>query len=143
LRLMESRMQLDDLRKTAIRLLEILTYQGHVERSLVTDDMQWWVQGRGSFGYDEFTQILNAFRSDVPVVEGPELTVVGSTVEGDRVALETENFRMHANGVEYRNTYHFLMVFRGDRICQVKEYYNSGYARDFAARMAKANEARG
>ena len=132
-------MEADEKRKAAIRLLEILTREGHVERSLVTDDLQWWVQGRGSYGYDEFQKILNAFRGDVPVVGEPRLTVVGTTLEGDRVALETENFRRYANGVEYQNTYHFLMVFRGDRICQVKEYYNSGYARDFAARMAEAS----
>ena len=54
----------------------------------------------------------------------PELVFrVGSmTAEGDRVAVEVESQGRLADGSPYRNRYHNLFVFRGEKVALLREY---------------------
>jgi ketosteroid isomerase-like protein len=64
-------------------------------------------------------------------VAGPvTLTVEGVTAEGDRVAVEAQAHAALKNGRIYRNTYHFLFIFRDGKICQAKEYNDTLHARE-------------
>ena len=62
-----------------------------------------------------FKPLLDAFSS-------LELSTVGTTVEGERVAAEVVAHGELADGRSYDNTYHFLFVVRDGRLHQVKEY---------------------
>ena len=45
--------------------------------------------------------------------------------DGDRVVVEAESFGRNAAGAPYNNQYMFLMRFRGDKLCEFKEYFDS------------------
>jgi ketosteroid isomerase-like protein len=112
-------------KETALKFVESMS-RGEMDLSLLTDDIQWWVPGRGTMSRDDFFALAAGFQS---LVEGPvRLTVHGVTVEGDRVAVEAESHGKLKNGKTYNNTYHFLFVFRDGKICLSKEYNDSAHA---------------
>jgi uncharacterized protein len=65
------------------------------------------------------------------VQEWPKLTkqrttrIVGTTCEGDRVAIESESQRALADGSTYRNIYHHLFVVRNGKIVVYHQYLNT------------------
>ena len=111
--------------ETALKFVESMS-RGEMDLSLLTDDIQWWVPGRGTMSRDDFFALAAGFAS---LVEGHiTLTVHGVTAEGDRVAVEAESHGKLKNGKTYNNTYHFLFVFRDGKICLSKEYNDSAHA---------------
>ena len=54
--------------------------------------------------------------------DGISYTIHNMTAEDDRVAVETTGEGMHISGVSYKNDYHFLFVWRGGKLLQLKEY---------------------
>lgn len=56
------------------------------------------------------------------MANGMTMELVGSTVQGDRVALEMTGEARLANGNTYRNRYHFLFVINGGLIHRIHEY---------------------
>lgn len=56
------------------------------------------------------------------LVDGIKMNLVGSTVQGDRVALEMTGSARLTNGKTYRNRYHFLFVINGGTIHRIHEY---------------------
>ncbi len=118
-------MTTDDNRKTALKMVETMG-AGGLDESLLTDDVTWWVPGRGTVTKAEFKGMAVAFRQ---MLAGPfSLTVKGVTAEGDRVAVEAESLGKLRNGKTYNNTYHFLFLFRDGKIYQAKEYNDSAHA---------------
>ena len=125
-------MNVEQNRLTAIAFLQRMG-TGVIDRALITEDLTWWVQGRGTYPIDEFEGMLTNLAA---LLEGPgEQRVIATTAEGDRVAVESEAHSVFKGGLLYENTYHFLLTFRGNLICSVKEYYNSAYTRDFRAKL--------
>jgi ketosteroid isomerase-like protein len=59
---------------------------------------------------------------------GMAMTVIGSTVEGERVAPEIEGQATLKDGTAYRNQLHILYVVRDGRIIGLKEYYDTARA---------------
>jgi ketosteroid isomerase-like protein len=112
-------------KETALRFVESMS-AGKMDLSLLTDDVQWWVPGRGTMSRDEFFALADSFQSMLK--SGIDLTVCGVTAEGDRVAVEAESHAELTNGKTYNNTYHFLFVFRDGKICLSKEYNDSAHA---------------
>jgi ketosteroid isomerase-like protein len=109
-------------RETALKFMASMQ-AGGLDESLLTDDVCWWVPGRGTVSKAEFKAMAEGFRS---MLDGPmKLTVHGVTADGDRVAIEAESYGPLKNGKIYNNTYHFLFVFRDGKICLSKEYNNS------------------
>ena len=112
-------------KETALRFVESMSV-GQMDLSLLTDDVQWWVPGRGTMSKADFLDLAGTFQSLVK--DRISLTVHGVTAEGDRVAVEAESHGELKNGKIYNNTYHFLFVFRDGKICLSKEYNDSAHA---------------
>jgi ketosteroid isomerase-like protein len=112
-------------RATALRMVETMG-AGGLDESLLTEDITWWVPGRGTVTKAEFMGMAAAFAE---MLDGPfSLTVKGVTAEGDRVAVEAESLGKLKNGRTYNNTYHFLFLFRDGKIYQAREYNDSAHA---------------
>lgn len=112
-------------KETALKFVESMS-RGEMDLSLLTDDIQWWVPGRGTMAKEDFFALAGSFQS---LLKGPmKMTVKGITTEGDRVAVEAESHGELTNGKTYNNTYHFLFVFRDGKICLSKEYNDSAHA---------------
>jgi ketosteroid isomerase-like protein len=109
-------------RETALKMMAVME-AGGLDESILTDDVAWWVPGRGTVSKAEFIAMAGGFRE---LLAAPmTLTVQGVTAEGDRVAIEAESYGPLKNGKIYNNTYHFLFLFRDGKICLAKEYNNS------------------
>jgi hypothetical protein len=82
-------MSIEDNRLTALRLIEGLS-KGVIDEAIVTEDVSWWVPGRGIINKADFGKIVKTvsglFKS------GVVMTIHGSTAEGDRVAIEAEAY---------------------------------------------------
>jgi ketosteroid isomerase-like protein len=120
-------MSTEENRETALKMMAAME-AGGLDETLLTDDVSWWVPGRGTVSKAEFQGMASWFRSQVV---GPmSLKVHGVTAEGDRVAVEAESLAQLVNGKTYNNTYHFLFLFRDGKIYQAKEYNDSQHVAD-------------
>ncbi len=118
-------MSTEDNRVTALKMVASMG-AGGLDETILTDDVSWWVPGRGTVTKAEFKGMAEGFRT---MLDGPfSLTVKGVTAEGDRVAVEAESLGKLKNGKTYNNTYHFLFLFRDGKIYQAKEYNDSQHA---------------
>jgi ketosteroid isomerase-like protein len=117
----------EENRKKAIAFVEAMARTG-IDLSVVTDDAQWWVPGTGWLSRAEFMRLVERFgaRLDGPVT----LTIEGVTAEEDRVAVEAQAHAPLKNGKIYRNTYHFLFIFRDGKICRAKEYNDTFHVQE-------------
>jgi ketosteroid isomerase-like protein len=71
-------------------------------------------------------QLRGFFAQLAPLMINPlEQEIVGTTCEGDRVAVEAKARTMLANGNLYSNLYHFLFELKNGRIVRSKEYCNT------------------
>jgi len=61
-----------------------------------------------------------------------EQKIIGTTCEGDRVAVEATGRTVLANGKTYSNLYHFLFEVREGKIAASREYCNTRAADAFA-----------
>jgi ketosteroid isomerase-like protein len=97
--------------------------------SFMSDDSTYWVGGTiegvsGTKSREEFGAMLSGFQENTK--EGAiTLTPEAYTVDGDRVAVETESYGALKNGRVYNNHYHFLFVCRDGKITEVKEYLDT------------------
>ena len=57
--------------------------------------------------------------------EGLEFEIKTMTAEEDRVAVEAVSSGRHVSGVDYRNAYHFLLIWREDGLQELKEYMDT------------------
>jgi ketosteroid isomerase-like protein len=120
-------MSTEQNRATALKMVATLG-AGAPDLSLATDDAVWWAPGRGEFGNETFANMASAFAG---MFKSPsKIAVHGVTAEGDRVAIEAQGHAELTNGKVYRNTYHYLFVFRDGKICQGKLYNDTKHAAD-------------
>jgi len=74
------------------------------------------------------------FAQIAPLLVNPmEQEIVGTTCQGNRVAIEAQASTMLANGREYANIYHFLFEVEGGMICAAREYCDTTRGAAFAA----------
>ena len=59
---------------------------------------------------------------------GLRFTILGTTAEADRVALEAESYGMTREGKLYNNVYHLLVLLKDGKIQTAREYLDSGHA---------------
>lgn len=96
--------------------------------AMLSDDATWRSPG-GAMRNKE--QVAANFVRNEKLFKGPiKVVITGITAEGDRVAVESEGSADVINGKHYKNTYHCVIQFRGDKICTVREYCDSNYAAD-------------
>src|SRR5258708_4776429 len=90
------------------KFLTTMREHGGFDDSLLTEDFQgWWPNFGFTSAQDRKARIVK-MRPILPDLV--EMTVVGITAEGDRVAAEVMGKSQLANGRRYDNTYHFLFV---------------------------------
>lgn len=103
--------------------------RGDVEQvlSMLDDSATWWVAGTmpisGLYPKAEFAKLLAGIGESC---EGAiKLTPKAFTVQGERVAVETESLAHLKNGRVYNNHYHFLFNVRDGHIFEVREYLDT------------------
>lgn len=95
---------------------------------MMTDDATWWIPGIGTWDKAQLAAGMGA--ADKCFVGKITPEYLGITAEGDRVAVESVSHANVVNGTTYNNRYHCLLLFRGDKIAEVREYCDTKYAAD-------------
>jgi ketosteroid isomerase-like protein len=113
---------------------------------LYADDFEIWTAGTLPFsGSSKKAQSLEGMRMiDGLFPEGLAFTILATTVEGDRVAVEAVSEGVAASGERYHNQYHFLVIVRGGKVHALKEYMDTQHAKevlvDSMAEMSAGSE---
>lgn len=107
-------------------------------------DVRWW-----SVDCEQTMEgVMHMGREIHKHIVGPFDIFPGTmTAEPDRVAVEAHSDIQMDNGTRYRNHYHFLLQFEGDKIIRVHEHYDSAHANAIwkpyvASMVAKAESVR-
>jgi ketosteroid isomerase-like protein len=79
----------------------------------------WWASGMGQIE-GNIEALLGALAS--VFTDGPHFSVIGTTADEKRVALEMKLSGVLRDGSDFENQYHFLFEVEGGRIVQVREY---------------------
>jgi uncharacterized protein len=112
-------------RLTALKMIDAIASMT-LDESILTDDVSWWAPGHGSISKLQIQAMTQTVKA---MLAGPlTIEVRGIAASGNRVAVEAESHADLLNGKVYANTYHFLFLFRQDRICLVKEYNDTLHA---------------
>lgn len=110
----------DRNRDTVLKLMAALnTCDEDTIRAIMAPDADWWVAGVGSMNVDTLMAQMKPMLGAAKVAE---THIVGTTAEGERVAVESRGNFKFEDGRVYRNTYHHLFIVQDDRITAVREY---------------------
>jgi ketosteroid isomerase-like protein len=96
---------------------------GELPDELLTADMTGWITTGGVLDkarYQELIRILAAMCA-TPI----QFTVNSLTADEDRVVVEAESTATLVNGLDYCNTYVFVLRIRDGRIASIAEHYNA------------------
>jgi len=122
---------IEDTNKAIITEFMKVFSTGDVDRILssMSDSATWWVAGNipgisGTKDKAAFAEMLSGI-ADSTTTGAIRLTPLAMTVEGARVAVETESYTELKNGRVYNNLYHFLFEVRDGKIDKVKEYLDT------------------
>jgi ketosteroid isomerase-like protein len=98
--------------------------------SMLTNDATWWVIGdpqrlriAGPKTREQTIRMLTNMHKVLP--HGMAYQITGITAEHDRVAVEVEAEGSWKDETPYRNTYHFLIRVRDNRIAVIREYMDT------------------
>jgi uncharacterized protein len=112
--------QADRNRATVLRLMEALNVcDADTIRSIMPVDADWWVLGIGTLDRDTVITQLEQLLGSAKVAE---THILGTTAEGDRVAVESRGNFEFADGRVYCNSYHHLFTLRDGQVVGVREY---------------------
>src|ERR1700754_5140955 len=101
----------DANRDIILRLMKALDgCEEETIRAIIHPDASWWVLGVGTLDRETVIAQLKAMLGSARVAE---TTVIGTTAEGDRVAVESRGNFEFEDGRVYRNSYHHLFELRG------------------------------
>jgi len=107
--------------------------------AMLHPDATYWVAGTPRLfswaGTRDRAEFMAWAATPTIFVDGGAVSEFGATTaEDDRVALESTNRGVCADGRIYTNAYHHLFRFRDGRIVEVKEYLDTGLAAEFFQR---------
>lgn len=105
--------------------------------TLVADDAIYY--GPDGQPFDK-TIMKSLFGPGTQLINPMEQEIVGTTCEGDRVAVEATGKTVLANGNTYRNVYHFLFEVRGGKIVTFKEYCNTKAIDAFSSALSSSDK---
>ncbi len=115
-----------------------LNFIGFLERgeilpamTLVAEDVAVWAPGHPEMTKAQLREFLDLALGRF-VTGSLSLKPIGTTAEGDRVAVEAESSVQLKAGGQYGNRYHFLFVVRDGKIRALNIYAGSGLAVDSA-----------
>lgn len=90
-------------------------------------DATWWIIGQGDLSHQRVRELAEK-------TEGPlavrTLDIIGTVAEDDKVAVEARGAMVFPDGRTYRNAYHHVARFEGERIVAMHEYFDTLYVRD-------------
>ena len=110
----------DRNRDLVLRLMTALDAGDTAEiRAILTPDVDWYVSGVGTLDLETLLSQMKQMMGEAIVAK---TTIVATTAEGERVAVESRGNFEFADGRAYRNHYHHLFTVRGDRVVGVREY---------------------
>jgi uncharacterized protein len=121
-------MSVEKNREMAIRFVTTMSDHGGLDESLITDDFEWWASYH--HGVMNCAQIKAMVASLTQMPRLPVMTVIGTTAEGDRVAVEAAGKCVLPDGRPYNNSYHFVILLRDGRVRMVREYCDTKLAAD-------------
>ena len=129
-------MNKEENKKVAQRFLDALSRgDWQFVEDAYADDVIIWTPGSmpfsGTHTKAEVADVKSWLTGVFP--DGLKFTVKAMTAEGDRVAVEAESYGKHVSGKIYHNQYHFLMVIRDGKICELKEYMDTMHANEVLA----------
>jgi ketosteroid isomerase-like protein len=127
-------MNLEQQKERAVTFLKALENPEAKISDLITDDFEFEMMGRlpgvsPIRGKDVF------LKSTPPMLKamfpnGLNIKLHTVIAEGPHVAIQAESDTIAANGKKYANRYHFYVLFKGDKIAQVREYNDSNHVRE-------------
>ena len=99
---------------------------------LYADDFEIWTAGSMPFsGTSKKPQSLEGMKMIGGMFpEGLSFTILETTVEGERVAVEAISEGQHVSGKRYHNQYHFLVIVRDGKVHALKEYMDTQHAQE-------------
>ena len=124
-------MSIEDNRKLALRFLDDMSARGAAtfeDFGLITEDFVWWAQSLGTYTAPEMVKRMG--QAGKLFAGKGQRTIKSVTAEGDRVVVEYAGDTPLTNGKRYQNTYLSLFVIRDGRVATVREYCDTGYARE-------------
>lgn len=99
----------------------------------MTDDATWLIPGKpdaspaaGLYTKEKISGLFHTMLKRLK--SGLKMTVKSAIAEGDKVALEVESLGELTNCRVYNQHYHFLIEFRGGKICAVREHLDTQHA---------------
>jgi uncharacterized protein len=95
--------------------------------AMLSENATLWLPGRGTLDKQAIRELYSGAQG--MFVGNPSFNVLGTTVQGNRVAIECEMGADLKNGGRYDNQYHMLFEFDGDKIQLIREYTDSAPAR--------------
>jgi ketosteroid isomerase-like protein len=129
-------MSLELNKQIASRLIESIG-NGRVDDNPFADDFAVWTSSSGNVAGAEWRRRCKRIKEITKSGVLP-LNVIGLTAEGERVAVQAAADAELTDGSQYHNDYHFLVVIRGGKICNVFEYMNTKAALDQALPLIRA-----
>jgi uncharacterized protein len=115
-----------------------LNFLGYLERAevapammLIADDVAVWAPGHPDMTKAQLREFLDLALERF-TAGSLNLKPIGTTAEGDRVAIEAESSVLLKAGGKYTNRYHFLFIVRDGKIHALNIYAGSGLAVDSA-----------
>ena len=112
--------QADKNRNLVIKLMAALDVcDVNTIREIISPDAQWWVLGMGTFDLETIISQLEAMLGSAKVAE---TTIIGTTSENGRVAVESKGNFEFEDGRVYRNSYHHLFTVENNQVTGVREY---------------------
>lgn len=110
----------DRNRALVIRLMGALD-KSDVEtiRAIMAPDVDWYVSGVGTLDLDT---LLTQLQAMLGIAKVAQTTIIATTAEGERVAVESRGNFEFEDDRNYRNHYHHLFTVRDDRVVGVREY---------------------
>ena len=110
----------DRNRALVVRLMEALdSCDLATIRAILAADVAWYVSGVGTL---DLETLLAQLQQMLGLASVAQTTIVATTAEGERVAVESRGNFEFPDGRAYRNHYHHLFTVRGDRVVGVREY---------------------
>ncbi len=123
-------MTIEDNRALALAWLAAQTEGRHDDAlALTADDATHWVAPSltpdVARGKEELRELWSAMPAlfHLPL----EVTILGTTAEGNRVAVELEVRGTLKNGRPYHNVYHHLFVIEDGKVQSLREHMDSQY----------------
>ncbi len=105
----------------------------------VAEDATWQLMARGkTYPYpSDYTKA--SYRalcegSAAVFPSGLRFSILGTTAEKDRVAVEAESYGTTREGKLYNNVYHLLILLADGKITAAREYLDSGHATEVLER---------